>query len=81
MTTADVVSVRDLRNRGGQVLDDVARGHSVTVTRDGEPIARLTPIPRRRLSVDELIARRRALPAMDSAALREDLDELLDQTW
>lgn len=72
------MTVRDLRNRGGQVLDEVARGRAVTVTRDGEPVALLAPLPRRRLSAEELIARRRHLPLMDGDALRADLDETLD---
>lgn len=76
----DVVSVRDLRNRGGQVLDAVAGGRSITVTRDGEPVAILTPLPRRRVSTDELIARRRNLPVMDSGALRTDIDAAVDQS-
>lgn len=75
-----MVSVRDLRNRGGQVLDVVAGGRSVTVTRDGEPVAILTPLPRRRVPTDELIARRRNLPVMDTAALRADVDAGLDQS-
>ncbi len=75
-----MVSVRDLRNRGGQVLDAVAHGRSVTVTRDGEPVALLSPLPRRRVSTDELIARRLNLPVMDSGALRTDIDATLDQS-
>ena len=38
------VSVRDLRNHGGDVLDTVMRGESVTVTRQGKPVAELRPI-------------------------------------
>lgn len=79
MTAGEEVTVRDLRNRGGQILDAVARGRSVTVTRDGVPAAVLAPLPRLRLSTDELIARRRNLPPMDASALRADIDETLDQ--
>ena len=43
----EVVTVRDLRNRGGEVLDRVERGESVIVTRDGRPVAKLRPLPRR----------------------------------
>lgn len=81
MEGKDVVTVRDLRNRGGHVLDAVMRGRSVTVTRDGEPVAVLSPLPRRRVPTDELIARRRNLPDMDHGALRRDLDATLDQAW
>ncbi|MEN3123908.1 type II toxin-antitoxin system prevent-host-death family antitoxin [Janibacter terrae] len=72
------VSVRDLRNRGGDVLRRVERGESLTVTRDGEPVARVVPLPRRASRVEELIERRRHLPAVDAQRLRADIDELLD---
>jgi antitoxin (DNA-binding transcriptional repressor) of toxin-antitoxin stability system len=41
----DEVTVRDLRNRGGNVLDRVARGETLTVTRDGRPVAELRRNP------------------------------------
>ena len=37
------VTVRELRNRGGVVIDRVARGERVTITRDGKPVAELRP--------------------------------------
>lgn len=72
------VSVRDLRNRGGDILNQVARGEALTVTRDGAEVARLVPMPRRGASPAELIARRRHLPKVDPEALRRDLDSILD---
>ncbi|WP_246046196.1 type II toxin-antitoxin system Phd/YefM family antitoxin [Rarobacter faecitabidus] len=72
------MSVRDLRNHGGDILNQVARGESVTVTRDGAEIARLEPLPRRSASPAELIARRRHLPKVDPSALRRDIDSILD---
>lgn len=72
------VTVRDLRNRSADVLGRVERGESLTVTRDGEPVARVVPLPRRAAGVEELIARRRHLPAVDADRLRHDIDELLD---
>jgi len=80
MSLQHVVTVRDLRNHGGRVLDDVSRGASMLVTRDGSPVAELRPVPRRGLTASELIARRRSLPDMDPAALRRDIDALLDLT-
>lgn len=74
------VSVRDLRNRGGEVLGRVQRGESLTVTSDGTPIAELRPLPRRSRSAVELVARRRSLPAVDPNALRDDVDAVLDQS-
>ena len=72
------VSVRDLRNHGGEVLDRVARGESVTVTRDGTEVAEIRPLPRRGPSAAELIERRRRLPPVDPERLRRELDSTLD---
>lgn len=72
------VSVRELRNHGGEVLDRVARGEVLVVTRDGAEVAELRPRTRRSPSPAELIARRRHLPTVDPGALRRDLDAVLD---
>jgi prevent-host-death family protein len=72
------VPVRDLRNHSADVLARVTRGESLTVTRDGEPVATISPLPRRPVGVAQLIERRKPLPLIDAAALRADLDELLD---
>ena len=74
----ELVSVRELRNHGGEVLDRVARGETVIVTRDGAEVAELWPRTRRSPSPAELIARRRHLPDVDPAELRRDIDSLLD---
>lgn len=75
MTT---VTVRELRNSGGAVLERVARGETFVVTRDGDPVAELSPLRRRSASVAELIARRRSLPPVDPAQLRRDIDDVMD---
>lgn len=72
------VAIRDLRNHGGEILDRVAGGEAMTVTRDGHPIAELRPLPRRPLQAGLLLQRWRALPAVDPAKLRADIDDLLD---
>jgi prevent-host-death family protein len=72
------VAVRDLRNRGGEVLNRVAGGETLTVTRDGDPVAELRPLPRRPLRAERLLERWHALPAVDPAALRADIDAVLD---
>jgi prevent-host-death family protein len=72
------VSIRDLRNHGGEILDRVAGGEAMTVTRDGHPIAELRPLPRRPLQAALLLQRRRSLPVVDPAKLRADVDDLLD---
>jgi prevent-host-death family protein len=74
------VTVRDLRNKGGEVLDRVERGEHVIVTRDGRAIAELRPLPRRSASAVELIERRKGLPRVDPDALRHDIDTVIDPT-
>lgn len=74
------VTVRDLRNNGSEVLDRVVRGESFVVTRDGAPVAELAPLRRRSVPAAELIARRRALPPVDPAALKRDIDVVLDSS-
>ena len=74
------VSVRDLRNRGGEVLDRVERGERVIVTRDGRAVAELRPLPRRSAGPVELIERRKGLPRVDPDVLRRDIDTVIDPT-
>ena len=73
-------TVRELRNRGGHVLDRVIAGERVTITRDGEPVAELVPVPRKPLSASALVARFRKLPPVDSERFRADIDAIIDQT-
>jgi prevent-host-death family protein len=72
------VTIRDLRNQGGKVLERVERGEVLTVTRDGRPVAELRPLPRRPVPAATLLSRWHGLPAVDPATLRADLDDLLD---
>ena len=72
------VTVRELRNHGGEVLDRVARGESLVVTRDGAEVAEIVPLRRRARTTSELIAARRSLPKLDLGCLRADLDKILD---
>ena len=72
------VAVRDLRNHGGEILNRVAAGEALTVTRDGKPIAELRPLPRRPVPAGVLLQRWRRLPAVDPALLRTDIDSALD---
>lgn len=72
--------MRDLRNRGGEVLDRVERGERVIVTRDGRAVAELRPLPRRSARPGELIERRKGLPRVDPDVLRRDIDTVIDPT-
>jgi prevent-host-death family protein len=77
----DNVTVRDLRNNGGRVLERVANGESLTVTLDGRPIAELRPLASRALPAATLLARWRRLPMVDPAKLRADIDRTLDASF
>ncbi len=72
------VSIRELRNNGGRVLDRVAGGERVTVTRDGTVVAELSPAPRTPVDPQTLLQRWRHLPVLDPVALRTDVDEVVD---
>lgn len=72
------VSIRDLRNHGGKVVDRVARGERVTITRAGKAVAELLPVPPPPLSAEALLIWWRRLPAVDPVALRADLDHVVD---
>ncbi len=69
------VTIRELRNEGGEVVDRAARGERIIITRSGTPVAELQPL-RPPLSADALLERARRLPPVDAVALREDIDEL-----
>jgi antitoxin (DNA-binding transcriptional repressor) of toxin-antitoxin stability system len=72
------VTIRELRNEGGRVLERVTRGEVLRVTRDGHPVAEMRPLPRRPLPAATLLDRWRRLPTLDAAKLRADLDAVLD---
>ena len=72
--------MRELRNHGGEILNRVQRGEHLTVTRDGVAIAELTPVLQPPQQVSVLINRRRLIPRVDPAALRADIDALIDQS-
>jgi antitoxin (DNA-binding transcriptional repressor) of toxin-antitoxin stability system len=72
------VSIRDLRNHGGDVVDRAARGEQITITRSGKAVAELRAVPSPGLSAEVLLGRWRKLPPVDFAAFRRDLDDLLD---
>lgn len=72
------ISIRELRNHGGDVVDRAAKGERLTITRSGKPVAELRPLGREPVSVAVLIARRRSLPHLDPDRLRKDLDRVLD---
>jgi prevent-host-death family protein len=72
------VSIRDLRNHGGDVVDRAAKGERLTITRSGKPVAELRPLTRAPIPIEEIVARRRRLPNVDPDRLRQELDGILD---
>ena len=72
------VSIRELRNHGGDVIDRVERGEQLTVTRDGKPVAELSPVGRSHLGASVLLVRWSRLPLVDPNQLRADIDALID---
>jgi prevent-host-death family protein len=72
------VSIRDLRNHGGEVVDRAARGEAITITRDGRPVAKLSSLGAGPVAAGLLLERWRRLPPIDPLRLRADIDETLD---
>lgn len=72
------VSIRDLRNKGGEIVDRAARGEQITITKNGEPVAELRPLPRRWVRTDVLLERWKKLPPIDYQQFRADIDALFD---
>ena len=72
------VSMRDLRNHGDDVVDRVARGERVIVTRSGKPVAELRPVGPSAVPISELVRRRLTLPKVDAESLRADIDAAVE---
>jgi antitoxin (DNA-binding transcriptional repressor) of toxin-antitoxin stability system len=67
-----------LRNNGAEVFARVERGERPIVTRDGQPVAELRPLPARSEGPTELVERRKRLPRVDPEALRRAVDTVVD---
>ena len=72
------VTIRELRNHGGEVVDRAAQGEQITITRGGKPVAELRPVGRRPLTAETLLARWHRLPPVDYLAMRTEIDEVMD---
>ncbi|MEO1061844.1 MAG: type II toxin-antitoxin system prevent-host-death family antitoxin [Actinomycetota bacterium] len=72
------VTIRELRNHGGDVVDRVAAGERLLVTRSGTPVAELRPLERTPLPLHVVIRHRQGVPDVDPDALRRQVDELID---
>ncbi len=72
------VSIRDLRNHGGEIVDRAERGELITITRSGKPVLELRALPEPTVAAAVLLARWHHLPAVDIEQLRADSDALID---
>lgn len=74
------ITQRELRNDSGAVLRAAEQGEEFIVTRNGTPIARLTPLASESPFVSAEVMRSSAtgLPRVDFHELRRDLDESID---
>ena len=52
--------LRELNQHTSAVIDTVARGASVVITRNGRPVARMVPVARMAPGLDQLVATGRA---------------------
>ena len=74
------VSVRQFVADSGSVTRGLRQGRSYTLTLNGEPLARMIPIRRRRaVPKEEVLAIFATAPAVDPDELRADLDDSLGQ--
>ncbi len=72
------VTISELRNHGNEVLDRVALGERLVITRSGKPIAELRPVPSPLLNATTLVERRRTLPVVDPDGLRSAVDHVVN---
>lgn len=72
--------MRELRNYGGQILNRVESGESMTITRDGTPVAVISPLRQPRLSATALLDNWKNVPLINADSLRRDLDQVLDMS-
>ena len=73
------VGVYEAKTHLPQLLDEVERGETVTITRHGKPVARIVPMDAHRLTVHEAIEATIAFgkkhPLGDEVTIRELIEE------
>jgi prevent-host-death family protein len=72
------VNIRDLRHRGGEIVDRVAAGDRVVITRGGRAVAELRPVTEPVLTAQALLARWQHVPVTDPARWRAEIDAVVD---
>jgi prevent-host-death family protein len=77
---AESITQRELRNDSGEIMRRLNQGESFIVTRNGVPVAELTPLHRHRfVTAAAAVAIFRNAPAIDSGRFRADVDAWVDQ--
>ena len=64
------VTIKELRNHGGDVIKRVLAGESLTVTHAGKPVAELRPLPKQDVDATALLQRWRNLPQVNADEFR-----------
>ncbi len=54
------IGIRELRQSLSETIRHVEKGETIEVTRDGEPVALIRPVPREASTLDQLVAEGRA---------------------
>lgn len=74
------ISVRQFVMDSGSVTRGLRQGRTYTLTLNGEPLAKMIPIRRRRaIPREEVLAIFATAPVIDVDELRSDLDETVSQ--
>jgi prevent-host-death family protein len=74
------INQRDLKNRAGEIMAAIERGESFTLTRNGNRIATVTPISRRRTFVprERVASVFAGAPRIDDRKFREEVRSIFD---
>ena len=71
---------RELRNESGEAMRQLDQGEGFVVTRNGVPVAELTPLRRHRfVAAQAAVAMFRGAPGLDYEQFRADLDQVASQ--
>jgi prevent-host-death family protein len=71
------LSQRELRNESGKIMRQLDEGQAFVVTRNGVPVAELTPLRRHRfIAAEAAVAMFRTAPSVDHDRFRTDLDRI-----
>ncbi len=74
------ITQRELRNDSGKVMRALDAGDSFVVTRNGVPVAVLTPLSEQTFSKKAAVLEAfRSAPRVDYASFRSDVDRYVDQ--